>query len=29
MRTVNPDEVAVLARVVSYAMESDDGRDED
>lgn len=29
MRTVDPAEVAVLARVISYAMESDDGRDED
>ena len=29
MRCVDPAEVAVLARVISYAMESDVGRDED
>jgi L-seryl-tRNA(Ser) seleniumtransferase len=29
MRTVDPSEISVLARVISYAMESDDGRDEE
>jgi len=29
MRTVDPAEVEVLARVISYAMENDDGRDEE